>query len=76
MLEEKNGGAQAEKLALSQFLLVHPVENECVFGRLRTLLDVSGGFAELSHVTTERRAMRMSCVLVLLFLVMLHSFTA
>ena len=51
MLEKKNRGAQAEKLALSQlqrpFLLVRPGENEWVFGCLRTLLEVSGGFAEL-----------------------------
>ena len=26
----------------------------CVFGRLRTILEVSGGFAELQHVTTGR----------------------
>ena len=51
MLEEKNRGTQAENLTLSQlqkpFLPVHPVESECVFGRLRTLLEVSGVFAEL-----------------------------
>ena len=28
------------------------------FGRLRTILEVSWGFTELSHVTTMRRAMR------------------
>ena len=48
---DKNRGAQAEKLALSQlfrpFLLARPAENKCVFGRLQTHLEVSGGFAEL-----------------------------
>ena len=43
--------AHAENLALSQLcnpsLLVRLVENECVFGCLRTLLEASGGFAEL-----------------------------
>ena len=29
------------------FLLVRPAENECVFGRVRMLLEVSGGFAAL-----------------------------
>ena len=51
MLEEEDRSAQAEKLTLFQlerpFLLVRPVENECVFGRLRTLLEASGGFPEL-----------------------------
>ena len=48
-LEEENRGTHAENLALSQlpFPLVRPAKNECVFGRLRTLLVVSGGFAEL-----------------------------
>ena len=29
---------------------MRPAENECIFGRLQTLLEVLGGFAELWHV--------------------------
>ena len=36
---------------------MRPAENECDFGRSWTLLEVSGGLAELRHVTTGRRAM-------------------
>ena len=49
--EKVNRVAQAENVALSPverpFLLVRPVVNECVFGRLLTLLKVLVGFAEL-----------------------------
>ena len=57
MLEKVSRGIHTKNLAVSQSSIkaistVRPAENECVFGRLRTILEVSG-FVELQHVKAD-----------------------